>query len=393
MAVLQDACLFHVAPGGEIRLRMMQKKNFPSAMFCFLAVALVHAPFVAAQLSTSLSSSLDTDLNGLDSSVAPIPSSEIEPGANNLAAPEDRQLPYDALGASVVATTMDPTVNQYSTITRTAYQLDSTVRDVTQLTGLHQHLPTSIIDVIAAKGESIGTSTQFRIDSSLASVRSGAPGISLASSFGIKKNIVSPPAASANSLNLSRQTETPAGSAAVSTPYALPSAMPLNGSATESGDKSKDSTSQADSTLQAHKRSDTRRGNGSGSASPRSEEQSQDQNQNQDYSRSPLERIDISSTELVQEADNPFRDLGETSFLKPDITLTSSSRQPKSKPAYKTPSHNDNASARLKSPTRETHLSSAEARLLKRQEPGMSRPKKPKWRNPILQQMEEVSNP
>ncbi len=57
----------------------------------------------------------------------------------------ERQLPYDALGASIVTTTMDPTVNQFSTITRTAYQLDGTVRDATQITGLHPHLPTTII--------------------------------------------------------------------------------------------------------------------------------------------------------------------------------------------------------------------------------------------------------
>jgi hypothetical protein len=156
---------------------------------------------------------------------------------------------------------------------------------------------------------------------------------------------------------------------------------------------------------------------GSGSSNRSSNGSGQDAgsspaDQDQDYSRSPLETV-TSSSGLeggTQNSASPFKQLGEESFLNPDITSAS--------PRPRTSSYSYQSSSYQSSPYQSSLRSSAmnsrrsllsghslnaengtnppispdEARLM-RHNLGEQRSKRKKWHNPILQQMEDNANP
>src|ERR1700758_5129408 len=130
---------------------MKLKHTKLASTVCFPALAMVYSAIACAQLSTSLSQPLDTNLNGLDSTVAPTPSTQIESGANNLMTLDEHILPYDAIGASIVATPLDPSTTQYFAISRMPFQVDSTVKDVTIITGQHPRSAINLVDVISRR--------------------------------------------------------------------------------------------------------------------------------------------------------------------------------------------------------------------------------------------------
>ena len=346
-------------------------------MLYLVVVTMACAPLARAQLSTSLSSPLDTDLNGLDSNVAPIPSGEIEPGAGNLQTPEERQLPYDAIGASVVATMMDPTITQYYGITRTPYQLDSSVRDATQLTGQHQRIPLNITEMIHRPVGGMDASTRLKSAAAVAYSTNSfiVSGAGVGTAIGAPINTLAP----GDSIGMANL---PSSSYPFPPPTAQPSTPATTSTATTAGGIPKQQRNRAQALNSS---------SGNGPQQPVAQER--------DYSLSPLERVDTSSLQPVPEADSPFRDLGQTSFLNPDITLSAprqsnSNYGQKNKSPYTTSSRIGNSTSKLNQLQRyDMTVSRAEERLLLRQQGlDMRRAKKPKWRNPILQQMEDESN-
>jgi hypothetical protein len=128
---------------------------FALAIFC---ISLGNAQR-SSSLGGSVSAPPDTNLSGLTSTVAPIPSTVIEPGANNFLTPEEHVSPYDAVGASIIATPLSPAVIQSYVVSRVPFQVDNSLRDASIVTGLHHVQPVNIVDIIARKSQGSGFSS------------------------------------------------------------------------------------------------------------------------------------------------------------------------------------------------------------------------------------------
>lgn len=404
------------------------------------AALMLSARFASAQLSTSvgspLSQPLDPNMYGGDTAAAPTSSKSIEPGANNLLAPEDRQLPYDSIGASIVATRMNPSVTQmYSQLlSRTPYQVDNTVWDATHLTGLHQTLPINITDITNRSSGNLASPA-------LASSFSPALGNALSE---VSKNLsekgsqqsfwrvgASTAALTANSLPLSNslpQSAFPIGSDNPSGESSQQSALRTGASTAaltiNSPSLSQETGQQPGRTLVLNK--DALKGLNKGNGhiltdkgltqSQQTGSGSQSMTKALDYSRSPLEvpsREDQSA--ITVEAASPFESLDQNNFLNPDINLASPPRHLSrraeailSKMGISSESRAASEFSRKEwselQPTAglamNRNLLSDRTRVMKHHDlsPDQTRimklssrttaVTKPKWHNPILQQME-----
>lgn len=350
---------------------------------------------VNAQLSTSLggggplSAPLDSDLNGLDSTVAPIPSSTIEPGANNLLNPDSRELPYDAIGASIDATLMSPSATQFYPLllSRSAYQLDTQQKDATRFTGLHTQIPANIIDVITRKPEWLGSSA-------------------VASSFAQK------PAFSANSLlarfsqgsRSARQLSEMRGnlSGTLGQQSSVGGSTPIGGSATSPAMPDSLQLSQGTAQMQmrqsanANNRNDLLLGNG---ATPKSGGRTSSSHLVAEPDKpdiSPLESPSFGNLPTMTVGESPFENLSQGNFLTPDITRIARPRYGREKGGtFSDRARSENSTVLQSgfplSGMKNQEISPGASRLMK-----LSSSKKvergPKWHNPILQQMETGSN-
>lgn len=351
----------------------MMRRTSLVQMLCVAMLGLLGVSFAEAQLSTSVSQSLDSNIYGQSSNAAATPSTEIVPGANNLQTPEEREKPYDAIGASVVATTLDPTVTQYYKLSRIPSQVDGSVRDETQLTGQHQQSPINVIETMNRRPSGFESSTQLQTssypDRASASLTAGFSGntISLANGYAGQGTAQTSSwgAGSSPVLPLSALLPSAVVHAASSTPTVI--GTPQSGLLVNSQ---------------------------GGSTADQLQPQMQ---QTTDYSRSPLEAPQPSAygnQTAANSTSSPFKDLNQTTFLNPDIVhATSHLRNNRQERTRLAENQNGNALGRLNAaaPNATSNLSRSQMRLLRqKQASGMTR--RPKWHNPILEQMESGSN-
>jgi hypothetical protein len=370
MDVLQDPGIFADTPAGKRKLRSMKLHCKKTALnLCFATATVLCAVSAGAQLAGSvggsLSPSLDTNLNGLDSSVAPTPSGTIEPGASNLMTPEERVLPYDPTGASIMATPMSPWPLQFYQSSRIPYQVDNSLKDVTIVTGLRSALPLNISDIIARKSEKLQSS-------SLSSGSTSIPGV------GVSSQRVQPAAAGSLTGTIAQQSFWRAGAAATVTainpvqPFSEPvqtSVLPSNSATDNKASIRKKSKTPLDEMTGLP---------GSASAVP------------PDYSRSPLETSYEDQSDATVAA-GPFRSLDQSSFLNTEINAHSLRRSPLSTKQKTASLFGDQtqstAQARITDTMHDQNMNTAQSRLAKHSI-RTEQIKRPKWHNPILQQME-----
>jgi hypothetical protein len=347
-----------------------------AADLCFLVPVFFFTMLASAQLSSpvsgSLSEPLDTNIYGLDSGVAPTTSSTITPGANNLLTPDEHVLPYDAIGASVVASPLNPSLSQASVVGRLPFQVDNSLRDASIITGLHFVQPGIIVDFIARKSAKPGvpalpqsswlnesTSTQSSLESLRGKSISGPVGSSMSEQSSWRAGgtsaalILNPPD---RSLQTSQQSgKSPKGT--------------------------KDISLQKQSAQSGH------------DSGPQPEKA-------RDYSRSPLEKT-ATGQDSVDPSASPFDRLDTQNFFNPDIISTSSPHKASTKgmstsftsraqPGSFTRRSSGLPERRMTPGTRDRGISNSMARLTKLSETGQVQ--KPKWHNPILQQMETEAN-
>jgi len=367
---------------------------------CFAMLGTLCTIFAGAQVSGSLSQPLDSNF----SAVAPTTSTEIEPGASNLMTPDEHQLPYDSIGASLNATQLSADVTQYNTLSRVAFQIDNSIRDATLATGLHAQIPINVVESIGRSAARTGSSSSLQTSSSLlnpfsTSAASSLEGKSALMGSGLKSGANAP----VSSWRIGSMGSSLA-IAPLPPPPTPPAPLKLVGEETSQGKKKTTGKSGSSSG------SGSRSGKGSGSGSG-NDAGSSPADQDQDYSRSPLETVTSSSADLQGGTDNsasPFKQLSQESFLDPDITsasprprISSSSYQSSSyQSSLRSSSMNSRKSLlsghSLSSENSENgtnpRISPDEARLMKHNLSDQ-RSKRKKWHNPILQQMEDNANP
>ena len=387
---------------------------------CLAVLGILCTTFAGAQVSTSLSGPLDSNLSGLDSNVSPIPTNEIVPGANNVGTPDEHILPYDAIGASLAATPLSPAITQYNAIIRVPFQVDVSLRDSTILTGLHQQVPTNVVDVIgrssARSGSSSSIESKINLTTSGTSPLQGGPALQ-GGGWTAGGSII--PASSwragsmgsataMNSMLPAPTTQPPTSSHLVGEDASSPQTVVEKN---KTGDKT---TSHLVSEDASSPQTVGEQSNTGGKAT------SQQVDKPQDYSRSPLEKVESSlgeNPDATQSSASPFRQLEQGSFLNPDVTLSHpstssyhSSSSYQSTSSYHSSSSYQSTSSYHSSTRRQSSILNARKNLIvgnsrnsgNRLNPSISndearlmrqtsrdQAKKNKWHNPILQQMED----
>jgi hypothetical protein len=362
---------------------MKPKSSSLYRIVCLAILGTLYAAMAGAQVSTSLSQPLDSNLNGLDSNVAPIPSTEIEPGANSLMTPDEHVLPYDAIGASIVATPISPFVTQYNTLSRMPFQVDVSLKDASILTGLHPQIPISVIEVIDRNRGRLGSS---------APLQSSGSSVNPFSTTNALSTIEGRSALQASGLSSGGNLQASSWRVgSVGATLAIDSIQPPPPPTTASSPKPLTLVGEdvPQSKVKAKEKSRTKNTD------------SQQAAQTQDYSKSPLEAVDSANENqsAAETSVSPFKVLGQSNFLSPDITSIGSRS---TQPAYRSSARaqSDALNARRQSlsgnslDTRNEAnalVSRDEARLMKhtsRAEQRAEQRKRQKWHNPILQQME-----
>jgi hypothetical protein len=345
-----------------------------AADLCFLVPVLFFTMLASAQLSSpvsgSLSEPLDTNIYGLDSGVAPTTSSTITPGANSLLTPDEHVLPYDAIGASIVATPLNPSLSQSSAVGRLPFQVDNSLRDASIITELHSGQPGNIVDSINRKSIKLGASqpqsSWSTVNSSSRSSLGSLPGIS---------------ASGLSGTSMRQRSFWSVGSTSAALRINPPDPSPTS---QQSGKALKDTNGIS---LQDKKLS----GQSERDSGPQPEKA-------RDYSRSPLEKVAADQGSIDTSA-SPF-DLDKRNFLNPDITSASSPHKTSmrgtstsSTSRVQSGSFARRSSGLLeqrKTPdARDRRASNNASRATNL---GADQVGKPKWHNPVLQQMEDKAN-
>jgi len=375
-----------------------------SALLWLGCFAMICSAFASAQISSSVGDSLalplDNDLNGLDSAVAPAPLTEIAPGATSLMTPDEHQLPFDAIGASIVATPLNPSVTQLFVVSRVPFQLDSAVKDSTILTGQHTKLPIEILENAPRK---TGNMDLMSVLPKLPASSFGRPLPSLPSPTASPSLVPPDKTASGTNVVLLQpvypQSSWRAGSGNTAAELEVnppqTGSMPLSDHALNSDGKN--NSLLLDKKQKKH--------------SEAYASSTQLTEQPRDYSRSPLDAVTATGLDSATVTPGPFESLDQTSFLNPDITLatlhqnstkgtrasfntqtqSAFSRQTQSSLARKQSdlpaSRRDSLSVSTTS-TRKSGITRANARLMK-ESSTEQQVKRPKWHNPILQQMDD----
>ncbi|HSY73348.1 MAG TPA: hypothetical protein VK798_13930 [Alloacidobacterium sp.] len=375
----------------------------------FLAVlGILCTTFAGAQLTTSLSGPLDSNLSGLDSNVSPIPTNEIVPGANNVGTPDEHILPYDAIGASLAATPLSPVITQYNAISRVPFQVDVSLRDSTILTGLHLQVPTNVVEVIgrssARSGSSSSIESKINLTTSGTSPLQGGPALQgggwtaggsiiPASSWRVGSM---GSATAINSMLPAPTTQPPTSTHLVGEDASSPQTVVKQ---SNTGDKT---TSHLVGEDVSSPQTVVEQSNTGGKST------SQQVDQRQDYSRSPLEKVESSlgeNPDATQSSASPFRQLDQGSFLNPDVTLS----HPPTSSYHSSSSYQSTSSSQSSTRTQSSILNARKNLMVgnsrnsgNRLNPSISndeerlmrhtsrdKAKKNKWHNPILQQMED----
>jgi hypothetical protein len=372
---------------------------------CFAILGMLCTIFAGAQISTSLSQPLDSNL----SSVAPTTSTEIEPGANSLLTPDEHVLPYDSIGATLNATQLSADVTQYNTLSRTPFQIDNSVRDAIMLTGQHAQVPLNVVDLLGRSAARTGSSSSLQTSSSRINPFATSSGSSLEGKpaligSDLKFGVNIP----ASSWRIGSMGSTLAIDP-LPPPPTPPAPLKLVGEENSQGQEK--TTGQSGSGSRSGNASGSRYNSRSGNRSSSGSDQdagSSPSDQDQDYGRSPLETVTSSPGGFEGETQNsssPFKQLGQESFLNPDIT-SASPRPRTSSSSYQSSSYQSSLRSSYLSSRKSLlsghslnsesvtnpSISPDEARLM-RHNLGEQRSKRKKWHNPILQQMEDNANP
>lgn len=337
---------------------------------CLIAATLFCAEIARAQLSGSvggsLSPSLDSNLNGMGSSAAPTPSNTIELGANNLMTPAERILPYDPTGASIMSTLMSPWPMQFYQPSRTPYQVDNSLKDVTIVTGLHPPLPLNITDVITRKSDKFRSSSQ-----------------SLSSVTNLPVAATIPPAEPQSAGSNVQEGMEPQSFWRVGASATVTAINPVQPFSEPTPTSEQPSNSTADNKTSIKKKpkiplDEMTSMPGSTSAAP------------PDYSRSPLE-ASYEDRSAASVTGGPFRSLDQSSFLDVGISARSLRRNTSSTRQKAANLFGDQTQlttqARISDTIHDQNMNTAQSRLAKHSVK-TEQTKRPKWHNPILQQME-----
>lgn len=349
-----------------------------SARACFWALPLLSTAFAGAQLSSpsggTLSQPLGSNSNAVESSVAPIPSSEIEPGASSLLTPAEHILPYDAIGASLEATPLSPSVIQYNLLTRVPFQVDNSLQDAYVVTGLHAPATINIVDEIRRKPDQLGFAPSLQPP---------------ASTFSLSPmNQLALPA---------EKTLSGASSVLRSAPYQQsfwkvgstvfgPAIDPLQPTLQTNQSPGSPVTSALNNTLLKKKQKDQIEKNYLASHTA---------DQPQGYTTSPIEAFAIKDRGSVDMAPSPFVSLDKNSFLNPDIILATSGRNASARRRASSATQLRVGSEHLEPEAsglmRAQGVTRTESRLMK-ESSSTKQPTKPRWHNPILQKMDNDPN-
>ncbi len=352
-----------------------------AANICLLVPVIFFATIASAQLSSSvggsLSDPLDINIYGPDSSVAPTTSSTIEPGANSLLTPDEHVLPYDAIGASIIATPLSPAVTQSYAVSRVPFQVDNALRDASIITGLHTAQPSNVVDIIARKAGKQGASSLPQSSWSTG----GTSSLSSIASLRGKSTL------GLNGSSITQQSSWKAGGASAALIINPPDQVLQTGQ--QPGNALKDTNGP---NLQNKNQNDQSEHN----SGPQPEKA-------RDYSRSPLEKLAADDQDpIIDTSASPFGSLDKKSFLDPDITsISSPHKAPTGGAATSFTGRTQSGSLMQKSSglldrgakprTRDRGISNTMSRSTKLS-PDTGHAEKPKWHNPILQQMEAEAN-
>jgi hypothetical protein len=344
--------------------------------FSLLAGVMLSTTPARAQLSTSVGGSmslpLDSNLDGLDSTVAPVPSGEIEPGANSLMIPDERVLPYDAIGASIAATPMSPAVTQVYTLTRDLYQIDNALRDETIITGLHSPPPVKIIDAIPRNLRRSGASAPV---ASFGNSSMFFTGSSKEKTLGITDNLQG---------SIPQQSSWKVGAAA-----AALAVNPIQTSQEEAQQSGSSLTTKENSGNLLKKKK---------TQGEKTESNRQSTEQPHDYSTNPLE-APAYGDQNAETTTSPLERQYQSSYLNPDITLASrhsavgKTSQKESAATLFSAQRQSGIQASSGILTgRNQGISRTKSRAMKSSSLKAEQPTKIRWHNPILQQMEDEAN-
>jgi hypothetical protein len=355
------------------------------AHICLWALCLLSTAFAGAQVSSplggSLSQPLDSNSNGVESSVAPFPSSEIEPGASSLLTPDEHILPYDAIGASLEATPLSPSLIQYDLLTRVPFQVDNSLRDASVVTGLHTPAPITIVNEISRKPGQSGFPPSLQLPASTFS-RSPMNQLALPAEQTLPgANNVLPGAPY-------QQSSWTVGSTAF-----VPTIDPLQPSVHTNQAPEQPVTSGRNNTLLEKKKPKDQ--------IEKNDSVSQAAEQTQDYGKSALEAFTIKDQGSVQVAPSPFESIDKNSFLNPDIVLAASHRNASARrrtgtssttqSRFSTRAESEHLGPETNRLMRDQGVTRTESRLMK-ESSSAKQAKKPRWHNPILQQIDSGPN-
>ena len=396
----------------------MKIKNL-SAIFWPGLLALICTASASAQLSTTLGDNfslpLDNNLNGLDSAVAPGIVYEVAPGALNLMTPDEHLLPYDAIGASIVATPLNPSVTQLFVVSRIPFQLDNSVRDSTMLTGQLPRLPIDIVETLRRRTGntefgSLSPKLPASTFSSALPSRNALPSLS-------PVGMTPPGGSSILSRTVYPQSSWRAGSGNSANVAAELDINSAQIQSTQPSGQVSDSNSSGASHLLDQERSNRSAMYANGSPLSENRRQaypsgSQLSQQPSDNSRSPLESVAVMGTDSAGLSENPLESFGQKSLLNPDITLAAQRRSSTKKTRTSLNTRAESSSWQSPSPfaartqsdplrsrrtpsgsimaMREADVTRADARRMKQSSIGQQA-NKSRWHNPILQQMEGES--
>jgi len=377
-------------------LRCLKLALILEAIAC---VAVLSAQAQYDTLSDPLSDPIGANLALSDTTVAPSSSGIVVPGANNLLEPDERVPLLDATGSTLVSTRMTPANRGSLAVSKTSSQVDGALKDSLILAASQQALSSGVSGSSALQGATSSSATAS------SSFSTGRLGVSSSSSFSVASNRGMSTSENA-ALNSSWRVGTKTN--------AIPDLLAARISAatvktTNSNSKTDDSTTMAPLKVvgagDLPTQTSTAGSSGADKARDRNAAPSREpssKTKERDFSKSPLERQIESTTDDQDPGDvSPFKSLGTTSYLAPNIFSPStpsmpSGNQEQSFTGNQSATNNLLSSAqrsrKRRKATGTTQLDSTESSIETKSERRLQRMQRPKWHNPILQQMEDGSS-
>jgi hypothetical protein len=390
----------------------------------FLLGVLAAAPMLPLYAQDSISGPVSQNLSQSNTTVAPTSSTEIVPGANNLLNPDDRKPVPDSTGSDIRATTMSPIDVTSYVVGSSATQVDGALKDSSNLSGsLLQALIGRLGKGQAGTNSALATSTansfsstlhaenlsSFTVSTTKNALPSNQPGeTAIGSSWRVGTSSSSLSAGmlagingnkTADNINKSNQPSVPGSVSDNASMENEPKTLKVVG---EQDTVEKTAAARSERAPGKIASSHVR----SSAAPSASADANGDATQALKSSQSPLERADISEqdSEKVKEDAGPFKNLASENFLDPDIFAKTVQNGSSTYSSSTRNQRNENQSSsrldRLRSSSRRSRREGEErtsatddqfdqTRTMSRSERRLQKERRPRWHNPILQQMEE----